>query len=104
MNAIQKFEKKNMVAFQQLASIADTKKALENQEKEIKEALQKNMQKHGIASIDNDIVRINLIPETETVSIDTKQLRQDDPDLYHDIEKRFNKRVKKKAYIRITVK
>ena len=78
--AIEKFERKNMAAFETLSFIQGQRKALEQQEKEIKEMLLQGMKKHGIASIDNDIVRINYIPESESVSLDTKKWRVEDPD------------------------
>ena len=104
MNAIEKFEKKNMAAFESLAFITKQQKQLKEQEAEIKGVLLAGMKKHNIASIDNEIVRINYIPESESVAIDTKKWRADDPDSYHEIEKKYNKRTKKSEYIRITVK
>lgn len=103
-NAIEKFEQKNIAAFQALAFISSQKKQLDAQEKELKAQLLDGMKKYGIDAIDNDVVRINLIPETETVSIDTKAWKKDDPESYHEIEDRYNKRVKKSEYVRITVK
>ena len=104
MNAIAKFEKKNMAAFESLAFITKQQKQLKEQEAEIKRVLLEGMKKHNITAIDNDIVRINYIPESESVSIDTKKWRADDPDSYHEIEEKYNRRTKKSEYIRITVK
>lgn len=104
MNEITLFEEKNMSAFRTLAKLKEQKRQLDAEEKVINNMLIQRMQESNIASVDNDIVRINLIPETESVSLDTKALRKEDPDLYHDIESRYNKRVVKKAHIRITVK
>lgn len=104
MNEVTLFEEKNMSAFRTLAKLKEQKRQLDAEEKLINNMLLQRMQESNIASVDNDIVRINLIPETESVSLDTKALRTEDPDLYHDIENRYNKRVVKKAHIRITVK
>ena len=104
MNEVTKFEKKNMGAFQALAFVQQQRKELDAQEKHIKDTLLKSMEVYGITSVNNDIVRISYIPESESVSIDTKALKNEDPDLYHEIENKYNKRVKKKAYVRITVK
>lgn len=104
MNEVTFFEEKNMSAFRTLAKLKEQKRQLDAEEKVINNMLLQRMQESNIASVDNDIVRINLIPETESVSLDTKALRKEDPDLYHDIENRYNKRVVKKAHIRITVK
>lgn len=104
MNEVTLFEEKNMSAFRTLAKLKEQKRQLDAEEKVINNMLLQRMQESNIASVDNDIVRINLIPETESVSLDTKALKTEDPDLYHDIENRYNKRVVKKAHIRITVK
>lgn len=103
-NNIEKFKTKNMVEFRTLAAIARQKKHLEAQEKQIKEVLFYGMERHGITSIDNDMVKINYIPESESVSLDTKSFLNAEPDLYHELEKKYNKRKKTKAYIRITDK
>ena len=104
MNEVTLFEEKNMSAFRTLAKLKEQKRQLDAEEKAINNMLLQRMQESNIASVDNDIVRINLIPETESVSLDTRALRAEEPDLYHDIESRYNKRVVKKAHIRITVK
>lgn len=103
-NSIEKFEERNMAAFQTLAMIAQSEKQLKAQKEEIKKILLDGMEKHNITSIDNDIVRINYIPESESVSLDTKALLKENPMLYHDIEAKYNKRTGRKAYIKITVK
>ena len=90
MNEVTLFEEKNMSAFRTLAKLKEQKRQLDAEEKVINNMLLQRMQESNIASVDNDIVRINLIPETESVSL--------------DIENRYNKRVVKKAHIRITVK
>ncbi len=102
--AIIAFEERNLSLFNALATIKEQKEQLEKEEKEIKECLCRRMDECGIAAVDNDYVRINYIPATESVSLDTKAFKADDPELYHEIENRYNKRVKKKAYVRITVK
>ena len=104
MNEVTLFEEKNMSAFRTLAKLKEQKRQLDAEEKVINNMLLQRMQESNVASVDNDIVRINLIPETERVHLDTRALRAEEPDLYHEIESRYNKRVVKKAHIRITVK
>nr|DAE29762.1 MAG TPA: hypothetical protein [virus sp. ctyMK1] len=104
MNSIEKFEKKNMAAFETLALMNSQKKEIEKQENEVKKMLLEGMKKYGIDAIDNDLVRINYIPKSESVSVDLKKLRVEDPDTYRAIELAHNKRITKKEHIRITVK
>lgn len=98
------FEQKNLAVFKQLRELTNAKKSLEEQEKKIKDDLTFAMKLNGITSIDNDYVVISHIAETESVALDTKAFRQDDPDLYNEVMNKYNKRTKKKAYVRITVK
>lgn len=104
MASIQKFEKKHMAAFQELARITRQKKELEAAEKEAKQALCGAMEKHGIVSLDNDIVKVAYIAGSETVSVDLKQLRAEEPELYHELEKKYGRRAKRKAYIKVAAK
>nr|DAH13102.1 MAG TPA: hypothetical protein [Caudoviricetes sp.] len=98
------FEQKNLAAFKQLRELTNAKKSLEEQEKKIKDDLTFAMELNGITSIDNDYVIISHVAETESVALDTKAFRQDDPDLYNEVMNKYNKRTKKKACVRITVK
>lgn len=104
MNALQKFEKKNMAVFETLARISKTKAELEAQEEDAKEALLIAMENNNITSIDNDVIKITYIAGTESVALDTKALRADDPALYRELEQKYNKRTKRSAYIRFTAK
>lgn len=104
MNELQRFEEKNLAVFQQLADISKAKEQLEKEEKDLKEALLIQMENHGVTSIDNDIIRISYVAESESVTLDVKELLADAADTYHALEQKYNKRTKKKAYIRITAK
>lgn len=104
MNALQKFEKKNMAVFQELADISSMKKALDEREKIAKETLLIAMENNNITSIDNDVIKITYVAGTESVALDTKALRADDPTLYRELEQKYNKRTKRGAYIRFTAK
>ena len=98
------FEKQTLAVFTKLRELTNAKKSLEEQEKKIKDDLTFAMELSGITSIDNDYVRISHIAETESVALDTKAFRQDDPDLYNEVMNKYNKRTKKEAYVRLTVK
>ena len=104
MNALQKFEKKNMAVFQELADISRIKKELDAREKFAKESLLIAMENNGITSVDNDIIRITYVGASESYSLDTKALRSEEPELYHQLEQKYNKRTKKSPYVRFTVK
>ena len=104
MNNIQKFENRTMTALQAYAMVVQTEKQLKEQKAALVEKLLKKMEEYGLASFENEILRINYIAESESVTIDTKELLKNEPDLYHEIEDKYNKRTTKKAHVRITVK
>lgn len=99
-----KFEKKNMVLFQELADVSKMKKAIEQKESEAKEKLLEAMEKNGIVSIDNDIIQISYIAGTESVALDSKALKLDDPNLFHKLMDKYNKRTTRKPYLRFKAK
>lgn len=103
-NEITAFEQKNLEAFKHLAALTAAKKELEEQEKKIKDEILFAMELNGITSVDNEYVRISHIPESESVTLDAKAFRTNEPDLYNEVMDKYNKRAKKKAYVRITVK
>ena len=104
MNALQNFEQKNLAVFKELADITKIKKELEEREKFAKESLLIAMENNGITSVDNDIIRITYVEGSESFSLDTKALRAEEPELYHQLEQKYNKRTKKNPYVRFTVK
>ena len=104
MNALEKFEHKNMMLFQQLADITRYQKELKRQEDEAKEALLIAMENHSIKSVDNEIVKVNYIDASESVSLDVSALRAAEPELYRELMEKYNKRSVRRPYIKITVK
>lgn len=73
---------------------------IEEQEKELKETLQKAMEEHGIKSYKTDKLSIAYVPPGERESFDSKRFKEDDPDTY----KAYTKTVKVKPQVRIKVK
>ena len=98
------FEQKHMAEFQRLAALKTRLDDLKTQEQEVRESLIHLMEENGITKIDNDIMTITYVGPSESVSIDTKAFRAEDPSLYDDVLQRFNKRSKRSASIRFKVK
>lgn len=82
---IEKFEQQNLEVFKEVSSIAAQRKELARQEKEIKDSLEKAMAENGIKSIDNEYIRITHVAESESVSIDMKEMEKKEPDLYEEL-------------------
>lgn len=85
MTDVQTFENQHLEVFKQVSNIAAQRKELARQEKEIKDSLEKAMAENGIKSIDNEYIRIIYIAESESVSIDMKELEKKEPDLYEEL-------------------
>lgn len=103
-NEIQKFEEKHMAAFQYLASLDKEAKSIESQLKEVKDFLASEMEKHGVESIDNDILKINFISPSESKQLDTKKWKAEKPVEFHETMEHYNKMVKRKGYVKFTIK
>ena len=100
------FAEENRALLQTLADVAKAKKACEQKEKELKEQLLPLMEEHGVASIDNDFIRISYVPKGEdSVDIDKSKLKMDAPEVYNDLLANYPKKVVgKKAHLRFTPK
>lgn len=103
-NSVQVFEAHHVEAFQKLSEITKTKKNLENQEKQLKENLEKAMDEHGIKSIDNQFLKITRVGESKSKSIDLKALENEEPKLYGELMQDYPKETVRKAHVKFTVK
>ena len=102
-NEIQ-FEAANMNIMQQYASLEKQIKKLEEVQKGAREILQREMEKHGVRSIDNEFVKITLVPVSVSTTLDTKLLRAERPELYGMLLRRYEKTTEKKSHVRVKVK
>ena len=98
------FNNNYMATMQRYADLEETIKELENTKKEVRKELKKAMEFYNVRTIDNDIIRITIVPPTESVTIDTKALRISKPDIYDELIGSFPKRTTKDSYLRVTIK
>ncbi len=94
------FEEKTLSVMQAIKDITTQKKALEEQEKSMRESLEKAMEKYGVSSFENDIIKITYVAPTTKTSLDSKELKKKHPDIYAE----FSKTSDVKGSVRITVK
>ena len=66
----------------ELITISETKKRLEEREKAIKEIVLSQMQKDGVDKYSNDLIQITRKAAYERVSIDSKLLKEQHPEIY----------------------
>lgn len=88
----------------ELAFVLEEKKKYEAQEKKLKEEIYQKMINTNVDKIDNDYVKIALIPETVTRSFDMTAFKKREPELYADLEKDYHKESKRKGYVKVTLK
>lgn len=83
-----------------ISDICVQKKKLEEQEKAMKESLQKAMEQYGVKKFENEVISVTYVAPTVRNSIDSAKLKKELP----DIAKKYNKQSKVSASVRISVK
>lgn len=104
MNEVAKFEEENFVLMESFAGLDNEIKRLTELQKSTKEQLLKQMEKYGVKSIDNNVVKITKIEPSESVSVDLKTFQKKEPVNYAQLLEDYPKVTKRKTSIRITVK
>lgn len=94
------FESKTIAVIKAIADISTRKKELEQQDKLMREQLEKAMNEYGIKKFDNELISISYVEPTTSTTIDTAKVKK----LYPDIAAECSKTTSKKGYVRITVK
>lgn len=83
-----------------ITDITLQKKALEEQEKVMREKLQAAMEECGVKSFDNECIRVTYIAPTTRTSVDTTKLKKEHPEIAEAYKKVSNV----KASVKIEVK
>lgn len=103
-NELTEFEQQNLEVFKNLSQLSKLKKDLKKQEDSAKQALQDQMEKFGITSIDNDYIKITQVAGSESTSIDIKAMQKKEPELYDGLIEDYPKVTKRKPYLKFTVR
>ena len=103
---LQVFDDQYLAVFQNLAEVTKQKKALEDQEKKVKEELERLMDEYEIKSIENQFIKISRVPANpgkQTIDID--KLLKEEPELHAELLADYPKTSgAKKAYVMFKVK
>ena len=83
-----------------IASLTAHKKAIEDQEKEMKAKLYEAMVKFGVDKFESDVLNLTLVKPTNATSIDSAKLKKK----YPDIASECSKTTAKAGYVKITLK
>lgn len=98
--ALVEFQQGQVTVLQSIANVVTQKKLLEDQEKQLKEKLQKAMEVHGIKKFESDILNITYVAATTATSIDSPKLKKKYPDIAAECSKVSNK----SAYVKVVIK
>lgn len=88
----------------ELKVIKAEKDRLDTKEKEIKEEITKILVENGADKYEDDDYKVNYIAASESVSIDTTQLRKTSGELYIKLLNDYPKVTKRSASLRVSFK
>ena len=94
------FQKTQLATLNAIASLTAHKKAIEEQEKQMKAALYEAMVKYGIKKFESDVLNLTLVEPTTATSIDSAKLKKK----YPDVAAECSKSSAKAGYVKITLK
>lgn len=98
--ALQEFKNTQLATLNTIASLTAHKKAIEDQEKEMKAKLYEAMVKFGVDKFESDVLNLTLVKPTNATSIDSAKLKKK----YPDIASECSKTTAKAGYVKITLK
>lgn len=98
--ALQEFRSSQLATLNAIASLTAHKKAIEEQEKQMKAALLEAMTKYGIKKFESDVLNLTLVEPTTATSVDSAKLKKKFPDVYAACSKTSAKA----GYVKITLK
>lgn len=93
-------QEKQIATMKLIATVVNQKKQLEEREKTLKEKLKESMEKYGIKSFDNDMLKVTYIAATTQNKFDSAKFKKEHP----DICKQYEKSVSVSSYIKVEVK
>jgi regulator of replication initiation timing len=95
--------KNNEIALSVAEKIADVEiaiQALKAQQEAYKQRLTELMVEHQVKSIENDFVKITLVPETDKITLDSDKLKTEHEEVYLQCLRKTSS----KAYVKIKAK
>lgn len=98
--ALQEFRTTQLATLNAIASLTAHKKAIEDQEKQMKAALYEAMEKYGIKKFESDVLNLTFVEPTTATSVDSNKLKKK----YPDIAAECSKITTKAGYVKITLK
>lgn len=98
--ALATFQTEQGTVIQNMISLLEQKKALEEKEKEMKDQLKAAMERHNIQAFKTDEISVAYVAATTATSIDSAKIKKKYPQIFEECQKTS----KRSAYVKITVK
>lgn len=73
-------------------------------EKEIKNIQQEILDTSIEKTLENDHIKVTIIPASSYETIDMKQVKEKEPNLYKELEEVYSKTVNRKEYVKVKLK
>ena len=99
-DALTQFQSSVPETIQKITNLIQMKKALDEQEKELKQKLVEAMEAYGVKSFENDQIKMTYVAPTTRSTLDSAKLKKDHPDIVEQYSKTSNV----SASVRVTVK
>ena len=94
------FQGEAAMVIQTITNLAGQKAEIEEAERAMRGQLQKAMEKHGVKSFDNDLIKITYIDASKRTSVDSEKLKNKYPKILEECSKTSNI----KAFVKIELK
>ena len=101
---LMRFDTAYLAQMERIAELEKVKKEIEETSKSIRKELLEAMKYYNLMSVDNDYLTITRVSASTTKSINTKELKLLEPDLYFDLESKYPKVTERSESVRIKVK
>ena len=92
-------EEKYMPVLLQIRDLEEEKRELENKIKSIKKQIEEAMTEYNVTSLKTSFMNIIKTKDSESVSLDTKKLKEVEPDLYDELMKKYPKVTKRSGSV-----
>lgn len=99
-NGLTLFKSNALALMESIAELDKQKKTIEAQDAAIRQELQKAMDKYGVTSFENDILKITHVAPTTRTSIDSARLKKELP----AVAEKYSKVSNVKGFVKIEVK
>lgn len=99
-NALQVFDSRAARVIQNIADLSHQKDLIEEQDKWMRQELEKMMEQYGIKNFNNDLISITYVEPTTSTKLDSKAVKTKYPEVFNECSKTSEV----KGYVRIKVK